>query len=85
MKLLGEMKEARTDLVHDLAHVVRLALTEQTEDVRMFVARLVRKYRTTEPELAEQLNLYLRAKSPGPGAILRREDPPVPPNTDSAR
>jgi hypothetical protein len=81
MKLLGEMNEARTDLAHDLAHVVRLALTEQTEDVRLFVARLARKYRTTEPDLAEQLNLYLRTRPPRPGAILRRATQPVPSHT----
>lgn len=56
----------------DLAQVVRLALSEQTEDVRLFVARLVRKYRTAEPELAEQLDLYLRAKAPRSGNPLRR-------------
>jgi SpoVK/Ycf46/Vps4 family AAA+-type ATPase len=56
--MLGEMSELQTDL----AQVIRLALAEQTEDVRLFVARLVRKYRTTDPELAEQMDLYLRAK-----------------------
>ena len=47
------------DLKLDLAQLVRLALAEQTEDVRLFVARLVRKYRNTDPELAEQMDLYL--------------------------
>lgn len=64
MNRLGEMNETQTDL----AQVIRLALAEQTEDVRLFVARLVRKYRTTEPELAEQLDLYLRTKTPRSGA-----------------
>ena len=52
------------DLKLDLAQLVRLALAEQTEDVRLFVARLVRKYRNTDPELAEQMDLYLRTKTP---------------------
>jgi len=56
----------------DLAQVVRLALAEQTEDVRLFVARLVRKYRNTDPELAEQMDLYLRAKHTRASAPLRK-------------
>ena len=75
MNSLGEMNETQADL----AQVIRLALAEQTEDVRLFVARLVRKYRTTEPELAEQLDLYLRPKTPRYGAPLRRVAPPTPP------
>jgi len=56
----------------DLAQLIRLALAEQTEDVRLFVARLVRKYRHTDPALAEQMDLYLRAKTPRTGAPLRK-------------
>ncbi len=47
----------------DLAQVIRLALSEQTEDVRLYVARLVRKYRSINPELAEQMEAYLRYTS----------------------
>lgn len=54
--------DERIEANSDLAQVARLALSEQTEDVRLFVARLVRKYRNSDPELAEQLDLYLRAK-----------------------
>lgn len=69
MKSLGEMNEAQSDL----AQVVRLALSNQSEDVRLFVARLVRKYRGTEPELAAQLELFLRAKpARNGGSPLRR-------------
>ncbi|MBH1404619.1 AAA family ATPase [Stenotrophomonas maltophilia] len=64
----------------DLAQVVRLALAEQTEDVRLFAARLVRKYRSTEPELAEQVDLFLRAKPHRSGAPLRKAASP--PRTD---
>lgn len=59
-------------LKNDLAQIVRLALAEQTEDVRLFAARLVRKYRGTEPELAEQVDLFLRAKPNRAGAPLRK-------------
>jgi len=67
------MKEIKTDL----AQLIRLALAEQTEDVRLFVARLVRKYRNTDPEMAEQMDLYLRAKTPRSSAPLRRVPQPA--------
>ena len=63
----------------DLAQVIRLALAEQSEDVRLFVARLVRKYRNTDPELAEQLDLYLRTKTHRTSAPLRKAMQPAPP------
>ncbi|MGY0342945.1 hypothetical protein [Xylella fastidiosa] len=61
-----------TGLKADLAQIVRLALAEQAEDVHLFAARLVRKYRGTEPELAEQVALLLRASPHRAGALLRR-------------
>lgn len=70
--MLDEMRESQSDL----AQIVRLALAEQTEDVRLFVARLVRKYRSTDPELAEQMDLYLRAKMPRTSAPMRKVTPP---------
>lgn len=60
------------DMHEDLAQVIRLALGEQTEDVRLFVARLVRKYRNTAPALAEQMDLYLRTKPPRTSGPLRK-------------
>lgn len=60
------------DLHSDLAQLGRLALAEQTEDVRLFVARLVRKYRSEAPELAEQLSLFLRTKNARSTAPLRK-------------
>lgn len=56
----------------DFAQLVRLALSEQTEDVRLFVARLVRKYRSIKPDLAEKLDLYLRSKPARAGAPMRK-------------
>ena len=69
------MNEVQTDL----AQVIRLALAEQTEDVRLFVARLVRKYRNTDQELAEQMDLYLRAKMPRTSAPMRKAAQPAMP------
>jgi SpoVK/Ycf46/Vps4 family AAA+-type ATPase len=71
--MLGEMSEVQSDL----AQLIRLALAEQTEDVRLFVARLVRKYRNTDPELAEQMDLYLRTKAPRSNAPMRKAPQPA--------
>ncbi len=71
--MLDEMNEVQSDL----AQLIRLALAEQTEDVRLFVARLVRKYRNTDPELAEQMDLYLRAKTPRSSAPMRKAAQPA--------
>ena len=65
---MDELKELNSDLVQ----LARLALAEQAEDVRLFVARLVRKYRNAEPELAAQMDHYLRAKAPRANAPLRK-------------
>lgn len=73
---MDETKESKSDL----AQVVRLALAEQIEDVRLFVARLVRKYRNTDPELAEQMDLYLRTKTPRTSAPMRKVTPPATPS-----
>ena len=65
---MGEMKEIKEDLVQ----LIRLALAEQTDDVRLFVARLVRKYRDGDPELVEQINLYLKSKPTRKSTALRK-------------
>ncbi|MDD2750934.1 MAG: ATP-binding protein [Acidithiobacillus sp.] len=71
--MLDEMNEVNSDL----AQLIRLALAEQTEDVRLFVARLVRKYRNTDPELAKQMDLYLRAKTPRSSTPMRKVTQPT--------
>lgn len=60
----------------DLAQLVRLSLSEQADDVRLYVARLVRKYRPTEPQLAEQLDLFLRNRPTRTSSPLRRTAAP---------
>lgn len=73
----------------DLAQLARLAVNEQTEDVRLFVARLVRKYRSIKPGLAEQMDQYLRSKPARGGSVMRKtirpEDPshPMPVDNES--
>ena len=62
----------------DLAQLVRLVIAEQYDDVRLYVARLVRKYRETMPALSEQLDLYLRNKPQKPAQGLRKVTVPKP-------
>lgn len=65
------MDEQR-ELQSDLAQMIRLALSEQSEDVRLYVARLVRKYRNSNPEFAQQMDLYLKNRAPRSGTPLRK-------------
>lgn len=44
----------------DLGHIVRLALMGKIEDIRLFLARMVRKYRLTNPDLSAMLNDSLK-------------------------
>lgn len=67
-------------LESDFATLVRLAAAGSTEDVRLLLAKLVRKYRTRRPEFAERINQVLRStqtRSAGAG-ILRRGATPEP-------
>lgn len=63
-----------SDIEKDLASLARLASSESSEDVRLFLARLVRKYRQGNPVLAAQLDQSLRNTHTrsSPGSILRR-------------
>lgn len=60
------------DYVTDLAQLARLALSEKSDDVRLFIARLVRKYRSSRPDLADELERYLHSKPARSNAILRK-------------
>lgn len=58
----------------DFANLAKLAAAGAQEDVRMWLAKLVRKYRTSNPTLAERLNETLRAthtRSAGSTALRR--------------
>jgi hypothetical protein len=58
----------------DLGHLVRLSLEGGPDEVRLFVARLVRKYRDSQPKLAEQLSGYLKSTPQG-RSVMRRLAP----------
>lgn len=62
------------DIEADFASLARLASTEAYDDVRMLLAKLVRKYRTKHPGLAKHLDASLKT-SPGRAvgtAVLRK-------------
>lgn len=67
----------------DIAHMARLALTGRPQDVQLYIRRLVRKYKDSVPELAEELKTLLR-ESPTRQSPLRKEAlSPVPVDVDS--
>jgi len=83
------MKDAIEEVEKDFAILARLAAAQSHEDVRLLLARLVRKYRQHNPELAALLDQSLKAtqtRSSG-GSILRRDtsqiDAPLPIDRDS--
>lgn len=85
-KSMDEIGTMKTDLVH----VTRLALNDQTEDLRLYVARLVRKYRSFEPDLAGQLDSFLiarpaRASDPLRKTLFPRKDQAPLPTDDESR
>lgn len=62
-------------LEEDLVHLARLGASESFDDIRLYVARLIRKYRTSRPELAARLDQGLKNAQTrsGTGRILRRD------------
>lgn len=67
--------------IEDLGHIIRLALSGQVDEVRLFLARLVRKYRNAHPEFAETLNGYLRTASVTRNLLRKGIVPPQVPST----
>jgi SpoVK/Ycf46/Vps4 family AAA+-type ATPase len=56
----------------ELAQLARLSLTGGSQDVRLFLARLVRKHRQDNPQLSNILNSYLK-QEPGARSGVFRE------------
>jgi hypothetical protein len=68
------MDETETASV-DFVQLAKFALTGQTEDARLYVARLVRRYRTSAPSLAKELDELLKGSVAGrTSSPLRRRD-----------
>jgi DNA polymerase III delta prime subunit len=71
------------EIEKDLVNLARLSSQGADEDVRLLLAKLVRKYRVARPDLASQLDLTLKAsrtRSNGP-TVLRRETSMPEPST----
>ena len=69
------ISHVNADIEEDFAYLARLASDEAYQDVRLYLARLVRKYRTLNPKFAANLDLALRnsqTRSSGP-SVLRRD------------
>jgi SpoVK/Ycf46/Vps4 family AAA+-type ATPase len=58
----------------EVFHLARVALAGRPQDVAMLVRKYARRYRSTAPELAEQLTALLR-KTPTRGNPARRIEP----------
>ena len=58
----------------NLFHLARVALTGKSHDVALLVRKYARQYRSTSPELAEQLTALLR-RTPIRGNLTRRIEP----------
>lgn len=66
--VVGEDQE----LLPDLVHLARLAMTTDSPDIRLYLAKLVRKYRTNNPTASEELNVLLKARPETRSTMLRR-------------
>lgn len=62
----------------DFAQLARLAASGQQEEVRIYLARLVRRYRQSNPTLSSQLDQALKATKVGTRSTRPRVDSPSP-------
>jgi hypothetical protein len=72
--------DVNDEIEGDFVNLARLAASSSVEDVRLFLAKLVRKYRVKRPALSAGLDQSLKAtqtRSSGP-AIMRRGIPEQP-------
>lgn len=61
-----------------LVHVTKLALTDRDDDLRLYVARMIRKLRAAYPEIAGQLEAVLKTRPVAPAATPFRRGPSSP-------
>jgi len=75
--------EEKSTTPQDLVHIARLALTGREQDIQLYIRRMVRRYKDSLPELAEELKSLLR-EAPTRQSPLRRDfAAPVPVDLDS--
>ncbi len=66
--------------LEDLGHIVRFALMGKIEDIRLFLARMVRKYRLTNPDLSAMINDSLKGFESPELSCLRDHVPGLDPS-----
>ena len=67
----------------DMFHLARVALAGRRQDVAVLVRKYARRYRSTVPELAEQLTALLREYPPAVSPTRRIEPEGLPVDGDS--
>lgn len=75
------------DISTDLAQSIRLGLKSEVDGMRLFAAKLVRKYRQSAPDLSRQIDEYLQAApvaSPMRKKTLPKADQEVAAENDDA-
>lgn len=76
----NELTDDLFSIQEDFASFVRLAVQGSEEDVRLYLAKLVRKHRARHPEFANKLDLALRTthtRSKGASVVRREAGPAV--------
>jgi len=67
----------KNEIEDDLANLARLAAQQSHEDVRLLLARMIRKYRTSRPELAAKIDNSLKlTQTRSAPSVIRRAGPP---------
>lgn len=66
--------EEKTDLRNDLYHLARIALQGRPSDIALLVRKYAKRYRSTEPQFADELIALLR-KSPVTTRSTRHVEP----------
>ncbi|MEZ0081525.1 AAA family ATPase [Bradyrhizobium japonicum] len=63
--------------------LARLALSERPQDVQLFLGKVARRYRASEPEVATEIASLLKNSSGRSSALRRETAAPVPVDNDS--
>jgi SpoVK/Ycf46/Vps4 family AAA+-type ATPase len=63
--------DEKEKIYEELVILSQFAITGSIEDVRLFLARLIRKYRESSPKLSERLSKLLKDKPEGRSGVLR--------------
>jgi len=71
------------EMSEEFATLARLALSEKTRDVHLFIGKLARKYRSVDGEFAERLAALLRDTNNRSVGMRRELATPIPVDSDS--